>query len=159
MLLNINQVGANWILVTWKRNRATDNISNYRVTYSYVGECTRTIGTRMVDGANSSYIISYNITGLGAYYNYNITLIAMNGTGRSPPHTVFSRTSSTGKQSVLLLRCSGVEGIVHPSSLALNMLYAHYYIFSIIADARYICSQPPQYISLLSLTCGSVPTF
>ena len=102
MLLDINRVGANWILVTWKRNRATDNTSNYEVTYSYVGECTRTIGrssTMIVDGTNSSY----NITGLGAYYNYNITLIATNGTGRSPPHTVFSKTSSTGKQSLLLL--------------------------------------------------------
>ncbi len=100
MLLPISQVGDNWILVPWEGNPAADNISCYEVTYSYAGECSsisdRTI-TRGVDGTNSSY----NITGLqGAYLNYSITLVAVNGTGRGPANTDFATTNSMGVYGV-----------------------------------------------------------
>ncbi len=102
MLLPINQVGVNWILVPWEGNRATDNISYYEVTYSYAGECSGISdqnSIRRVDGTNSSY----NITGLQAYLNYSITLVAANGTGRGPPYTDYARTRSMGVYGVQLI--------------------------------------------------------
>ena len=100
MLHGIDNVGVNWILISWNRNPTPDNVSYYEVKYSYAGECNRIWrGSRIqrVDGANSSY----NITGLGAYLNYSITLVAINDTGRSPPYTVFVRTRSTGMECSL----------------------------------------------------------
>ena len=102
VLHRIYNVGVNWILISWNRNPAPDNVSNYEVRYSYAGECNSiwrgsTIWT--VSGNNSSY----NITGLGAYLNYSITLIAINDTGRSPPNTVFARTRSTGIEWLLFM--------------------------------------------------------
>ena len=96
MLHSITQRDHNWISISWNRNHNVDNVTEYEVWYYYAGECNRiwqgsTIWT--TDGSNS-----YNITGLGAYLNYSITLVAVNGTGRSPPNTVFARTRSTGME-------------------------------------------------------------
>ena len=80
-------------------------MSNYEVQYSYAGDCDiiwRGSTIQTTGGTNSSY----NITGLqGAYFNYNITLVAVNDTGRSPPYTDFARTRSTGV-------CVCVEGTI-----------------------------------------------
>ena len=64
--------------------------------YSYVGECSsvgRKTVTRTISGTESSY----NITGLGEYFNYSVNLTALNGTGRSPPFIEFALTKPTGK--------------------------------------------------------------
>ena len=82
-------------MISWNLNPSSDNVSNYEVQYSYAGECENIIGqdsTIWTDGGTNSY----NITGLGANLNYNITLIAVNDTGRSPPYTDFARTRPTG---------------------------------------------------------------
>ena len=62
--------------------------------YSYVGECNgpgvdRGVHTEMISSVNSSY----NITGLGEYFNYSINLTAINDTGRSPPNIAFALTN------------------------------------------------------------------
>ena len=88
-------VGHNWIYVSWNRNQAADNVSNYLVRYSYVGACneiSRREITQRLDSSNSSY----NITDLaGAYLNYSITLIASNDTGSSPPNVASAVTQPT----------------------------------------------------------------
>lgn len=94
VLHSISQRGFNWIYISWSR-RAADNVTSYEVKYFYAGECIE-VGQRntilRVGGTNSSF----NITGLGAYLNYSITLVAINDTGRSPPNTDFAITRSTG---------------------------------------------------------------
>ena len=68
-------------------------------------------------GTNSSY----NITGLqGAYLNYSITLVAVNGTGRSPPYTDFARTRSTG----VCVECMIVVIYVH-ECMVVVVIYVH----------------------------------
>ena len=91
----MHQIGIDWIKISWNLNLHPDNVSNYEVQYSYAGECDiiwRGSTIRTTGGTNSSY----NITALGAYLNYSITLIAVNDTGRSPPYTDFARTRPTG---------------------------------------------------------------
>ena len=97
----INQVGENWIYVSWHQNSG-DNISNYEVKYSYIGECEgvdRRIATRNISGDNSSY----NITGLGGeYFNYSINITAINATGRGPPNIAYALTKSAGAVNVII---------------------------------------------------------
>ena len=100
MLHSINQRGLNWIYISWNRNRAADNVTEYEVEYSYAGECTEInegITTETVSGSNSSY----NITGLEEYLNYTITLTAINDTGRSPPNIKFAVTRQTSILCIL----------------------------------------------------------
>ena len=100
LIRRINQVGVNWILISWNRNPTPDNVSYYEVRYSYAGECNTTwrgSTIRKVGGNNSSF----NITGLEAYLNYSISLVAINDTGSNPPNTVFARTRSTGMECLL----------------------------------------------------------
>ena len=90
-VLSINQRGLNWIHISWDYNRESDNITRYEVEYSYAGECSeinQNIIIEMVDRRNSSY----NITGLGEYLNYSITLTAINDNGESPPNKMFAVT-------------------------------------------------------------------
>ena len=94
-LHGIHEKGQTWIYTSWNLNTPPDNVSHYEVRHSYVGECSeisREEVLKMLDGANSTH----NITGLEPYLNYSITLIAINGTGQSPPNTVFVVTRSTG---------------------------------------------------------------
>lgn len=96
VLDSINQIGLNWIYISWNRNNAADNVTEYEVEYFYAGECSEInndIITETVGGSNSSY----NITGLGEYLNYSIALIAINDTrtGRSPPNIKFAVTLPT----------------------------------------------------------------
>ena len=89
VLHSINQRDLNWIYISWEYNRDSDNITKYEVEYSYAGECSeinQNIITEMIGRRNSSY----NITGLGEYLNYSITLTAINDTGRSPPNKIFA---------------------------------------------------------------------
>ena len=102
MLHSITQKDHNWLYISWNRNHNVDNVTEYKVEYSYAGECdgiSQDSTVQTTGGANSSY----NITGLGAYLNYSITLVAINYTGRSPPNTVFARTSSTGIYGVVVV--------------------------------------------------------
>ena len=103
VLHSINQRGLNWICVSWNRNNATDNVTEYEVEYSYAGECSEIsndIITDTVGGSNSSY----NITGLGEYLNYSIALTAINDTrtGRSPPNIKFAVTLPTSTYDIVL---------------------------------------------------------
>jgi hypothetical protein len=93
MLHRINQgdLSHNWIYLSWDYNQLSDNVTEYEVEYSYVGECSeinQNIITVVVGRSNSSF----NITGLGEYLNYNITLTVINNAGRSPPNTIFAVT-------------------------------------------------------------------
>ena len=100
-LHTIDQVGENWIYVSWHRNSG-DIISNYEVKYSYIGECVgvaRGIATRNISGDSSSY----NITGLGGeYFNYSINITAINATGRGPPNIAYALTKSAGAVNVII---------------------------------------------------------
>ena len=91
-VLSINQRGLNWIHISWDYNQESDNVTKYKVEYSYAGECSeinQNIMTVMVDRINSSYNIT---TGLGEYLNYSITLTAINDNGESPPNKMFAVT-------------------------------------------------------------------
>ena len=94
VLRNTNK-GSSWIKLTWNQ-RPSDNITNYEVKYSYVGECggvSKAVVTRRIDGGDSSY----NVTGLGEYFNYSINLTAINRDGTSPPFITFELTRPEGK--------------------------------------------------------------
>lgn len=90
----VNQRDLNWIYISWNRNQESDNVTKYEVVYSYAGDCSEInhdIIMADIRGSNSSY----NITGLGEYLNYSITLTAVNDTGRSPPNKIFAVTLPT----------------------------------------------------------------
>ena len=92
-LHSINQVGHNWIYISWDRNSDADNVTNYEVRYSYTGECSeisRDTHTQILDGSD----MSYNITDLGGHLSYSINLTAINDTGSSPPNIAFAVTRS-----------------------------------------------------------------
>ena len=99
----INSVGYSWILLSWNCSSANDNISNYEVKYSYIGECTgigREIHTQMISGN----VASYNITDLpGEYFNYSINLTAINSVGRTSPIVAYATTEAAGIVRIKLI--------------------------------------------------------
>ena len=95
LLHSIYQIGHNWIYISWRENRAVDNVTDYEVKYFYVGECSE-VNRDSIEHTVGGTSSSYNITDLRGCYNYSITLTAINGTGRSPPNTAFAVTHSTG---------------------------------------------------------------
>ena len=101
VLRNQLQIDFNWIYISWENNQESDNLTKYEVEYSYAGECSevnQNIITEMVGRRNSSY----NITGLGEYLNYSITLTAINDTGRSPPNKIFVVTLPSSRVHIPL---------------------------------------------------------
>ena len=91
----INSIGHRWIYLSWNRNNRRDNVTNYQVKYSYIGECPGVVRRIMMQRLNGS-TISFNITGLEEYSNYSINLTAINNTGISPPNIAFSLTGPAG---------------------------------------------------------------
>ena len=93
-------MGHNWIFLSWDQNSAQDNVTNYEVKYSYIGECPGVVRRIMTERVNES-TTSFNITGItGEYSNYSINLTAINDTGTSPPNIAFAVTRSAGSYSV-----------------------------------------------------------
>ena len=94
-LHGIGQVGQNWIYLSWDQNSAQDNVTNYEVNYSYIGECSGVVRRIMTERVNEN-TTSFNITGLEEYSQYSLNLTAINNTGRSPPNIAFSMTGPAG---------------------------------------------------------------
>ena len=88
-------MGQNWIYLSWDQNSAQDNVTNYEVNYSYIGECSGVVRRIMTERVNEN-TTSFNITGLEEYSQYSINLTAINNTGRSPPNVAFSMTGPAG---------------------------------------------------------------
>jgi len=81
------------ITLTWTKPEG-EIVDNYEVSFSYQGPCSgfNHTNTTTVDGTTREY----TLTGLQEFSNYTVTVVAVNGAGRSEESSENVVTMSNG---------------------------------------------------------------